>query len=63
MLKNILNATGAQELSKVEQQTINGGAPVRIQTFCSNARPTAPWSCTSIGRCSNGKPAWACNRN
>jgi hypothetical protein len=67
MLKNILKATGAQELSKVEQQTINGGSgsvtgPERL--FCSNTAPSdALWRCfLSAQNCTNGKLRWTCRR-
>jgi hypothetical protein len=49
MLKNILNLDGAQQLSKIEQKTINGG-----KIACSAATNCGPNMCCSAPTSSFG---------
>jgi fido (protein-threonine AMPylation protein) len=56
MLKNILNATDTQELSKAEQKSISGG--VTRKSYCTNAMPQG--RCIKDGKCPNGKTRWTC---
>ena len=55
MLKNILNLTGAHQLSKEQQKAINGGAGYCI-TNCGPGMPPCPgnescvtFSCEALG--------------
>jgi coenzyme F420-reducing hydrogenase gamma subunit len=51
MLKNILNLKGAQQLSKKEQNAINGGAGscgYATESLCNAACPSYPWECQHI---------------
>ena len=56
MLKNILKTNGAQQLSKNELQTINGGDPNKPTNCRFYACPTG--YCCAGGRCElDGSPA------
>jgi len=50
MLKNILNLKGAQQLSKNEQQAINGGAPGNQTCIdqCFNGAPCPSGFCIHL---------------
>jgi hypothetical protein len=47
MLKNILNLEGAQKLTKNEQKSINGGAPV----YCQRSQCDTNQACSSGAYC------------
>lgn len=52
MLKNILNLKGAQQLSKKEQNAINGGAggcgSFSTESLCLQSCPAYPWECVGV---------------
>ncbi|MCF6306339.1 MAG: hypothetical protein L3J09_00105 [Flavobacteriaceae bacterium] len=51
MLKNILNLEGAQQLSKKEQSSINGG-----KAFCQHCNGGNGGACDGYGNCYNPCP-------
>ena len=57
MLKNILNLEGAQQLTKSEQKSINGG-----RIYCDAQHFCPPGSCCSGNACwPYGTPGHLCN--
>jgi hypothetical protein len=70
MLKQILNLEGAQQLSKKEQNAINGGGSgscgYETESLCDMHCPSYPWDCVSIACGPYGPPpsqteyGWEC---